>query len=145
MVEREGGAEQRRCIHRTNFKARDEARAEARRMSRNLGARISPMFCQVCEHWYVGASRERGAFDQTDLQILKFLTIGLRDRDMAIDLHVAEFVIRKRVSSMFERTDTNSRAQLVAYALHVGAVSNYGELMEGKSHVQSSGRQTDLQ
>ncbi len=115
--------------HNKTFPSMALAIKAAKQRSAQIDARLGPKFCHQCGVYYVAALRVPGEFDTTDIEVLRYLATGLRDFDIARRMGVTLFVVRRRVSSMFDRTETNSRAQLVALAIH-RKLLNYGELME---------------
>jgi DNA-binding NarL/FixJ family response regulator len=50
--------------------------------------------------------------DDTDLEIIELLSVGLSDREIALGVHLSLQAVRNRVSSMLERSGCVNRTQL---------------------------------
>ena len=61
-------------------------------------------------------------FDPIDLKILKFLTLGKSNAEIAQCVNYAEGTIKNRISRMFEMTELKDRTQLAIFALQNGII-----------------------
>lgn len=62
------------------------------------------------------------AFTQRQLQVLRLLARGLKNRDIGERLNVTERTVKAYLSSIFEKLDVKNRAGAVAEAMRLGII-----------------------
>ena len=68
---------------------------------------------------------ERFDFDPIDLKILKLLSLGKSNAEIAQSLNYSEGTIKNRISRMLDITELKDRTQLAIWAVQTGAVNRY--------------------
>ena len=63
-------------------------------------------------------------FTQRETEVLQLLTEGLSNTEMGEKLYLSSRTVEKYVSSLFRKTDTNNRAELVSFALKHHLISS---------------------
>ncbi|MFP4133282.1 MAG: response regulator [Halothece sp.] len=64
-------------------------------------------------------------FTQREKEVLELLTQGLSNTEMGEKLYLSSRTVEKYVSSLFRKTNTNNRAELVSFALKHHLISSY--------------------
>ena len=65
---------------------------------------------------------ERFDFDPIDLKILKLLSLGKSNAEIAQSLNYSEGTIKNRISRMLDITELKDRTQLAIFALQNGII-----------------------
>ncbi len=68
-----------------------------------------------------------------ELEVLKRVTEGLRNRDIATELHVSAHTVARHLSSIYEKLDITSRTQAVRYALSEHLVDGEAQESDDRS------------
>lgn len=104
----------------TNFPSREAARTISRRarLSSQIDTKLE--FCDTCEAWHLCTADQR--IDALNVQILRSLALGLRDKEISKDLGITEQTVHHRVVSMMQALKAISRANLVATAIWLKAI-----------------------
>ncbi len=59
---------------------------------------------------------------ERELEVLKGIVEGLKDRDIADALHISEHTVRSHVKSVYRKLGVSSRSQAVARAVRAGII-----------------------
>ncbi|WP_341732987.1 response regulator transcription factor [Microcoleus sp. EPA2] len=62
---------------------------------------------------------------QREQQVLNLLTEGLSNIQIGLELHLSPRTVEKHVSSLFRKTESNNRAELVRFAMEHHLVGNW--------------------
>lgn len=65
---------------------------------------------------------EKATMTTRELQVIKAIVDGLRDREIAESLHISEHTVHSHVKNVFRKLKVSSRSQAITKALRVGLV-----------------------
>ena len=68
----------------------------------------------------VGAQAPKPQLAERDIEILRLLSQGASNQDIAEQLHIAEKTVRNRLTLIYRNLDLKNRTQAALYALHEG-------------------------
>lgn len=74
-----------------------------------------------------GANQSPGGkepLSERELEVLKGIVEGLKDRDIANALHISEHTVRSHVKSLYRKLGVSSRSQAVARAVRAGIIES---------------------
>ena len=104
----------------TDFASAAVELAEARKVFQQLGA--APDLACVEEFNARTKSDVIDPLTEREMQVLKLLASGVRNRKIAEKLTISEKTVARHVSNIFNKLDLNSRAAATAYAYRQGLV-----------------------
>jgi two-component system, NarL family, response regulator DegU len=109
--------------------ARSEEVIRAVRLAAAGGSTIDPSLAPVLLREYHRMvtrtpedSQRDGALTQRDLTLLRLLAAGYNNRQIAIELALAESTVKNNLSSLFQKIGVRDRTQAVLYAFGEGLV-----------------------
>lgn len=109
--------------------ATSEEVIKAVRLAISGGSTIDPSLAPVLlreYHRMVSRTMEdnprEGVLSQRDLTLLRLLAAGLSNRQIAIELQLAESTVKNNLSALFQKIEVRDRTQAVLYAFGEGLV-----------------------
>lgn len=102
---------------------RDVPNAELLRCVRTVGrgeVHIQKRACEPAEGFEsdLVAERVRERLTPKELKIVRLLLLGYKNRDIAVELHNSEQVIKNYLRSIFDKTGVSGRLELALFAMH---------------------------
>ncbi|MFY9614903.1 MAG: response regulator transcription factor [Candidatus Dormiibacterota bacterium] len=86
-----------------------------------ITARGTSMFNSALVRQYLGgAAANAPGLTRRELQVLRSMTAGRSNREIAADLNIHEKTVRNHLSNIYDKLDVRGRAQAVVYAIQNG-------------------------
>ncbi|MDP9325107.1 MAG: response regulator transcription factor [Candidatus Dormibacteraeota bacterium] len=86
-----------------------------------ITARGTSMFNSALVRQYVGGvTANAPGLTRRELQVLRSMTVGRSNREIAADLGIHEKTVRNHLSNIYDKLDVRGRAQAVVYAIQNG-------------------------